>query len=102
MIKLFKVLPGARSPRGRLGVGEGERVIAIWLQREHRLRGTKSHTLVSPGGGLRVSGTCCGRRGAPRGVSRIHLRPSGHHFFNFGGIAGRADRIFGSDGPSKT
>ena len=25
MIKLFKVLPGARSPRGRLGVGEGER-----------------------------------------------------------------------------
>ena len=23
-------------------------------------------------------------------------------FFNFGGIAGRADRIFGNDGPSKT
>ena len=39
---------------------------------------------------------------APRGVSRIHLRPSGHHFFSFRGIAGRADRIFGSDGPSKT
>ena len=39
---------------------------------------------------------------APRGASRIHLRPSGHHFFNFCGIAGRAARIFGSDGPSKT
>ena len=39
---------------------------------------------------------------APRGVSRIHLRPSGHHFYSFRGIAGRADRIFGNDGPSKT
>ena len=56
----------------------------------------------SPGGGLRVSGSSCGRRGAPRGVSRIHLRPSGHHFFSFRGIAGRAARIFGSDGPWKT
>ena len=56
----------------------------------------------SPGGGLRVSGSSCGRRGAPRGVSRIHLRPSGHHFFIFCGIGGRADRIFGNDGPSKT
>ena len=45
--------------------------------------GTKPHTLVSPGGGLRVSGSACGRRGAPRGVSRVHLCPSGHHFFNF-------------------
>ncbi len=26
-----------------------------------------------------------GGRGAPRGVSRTHLRPSGHHFFNFCG-----------------
>ena len=43
-----------------------------------------------------------GGRGAPRGVSRIHLRPSGHDFFSFRGIAGRADRIFGNDGPSKT
>ena len=38
---------------------------------------------------------------APRGAPRIHLRPSGHHFFNFCGIGGRADRIFGSDGSSK-
>ena len=32
-----------------------------------------------------------------RGASRNHLRPSGHHFFNFCGIAGRADRIFGQN-----
>ena len=62
---------------------------------------TKPHAMVSPGGGLRVSGRSCGRRGAPRASPGFICAPLGTIFSTLVGSPGARIGFSGTMGLRK-